>query len=316
MEPTAQGRIGWEEVPDQVRTAFTHEFTTVVGEDRKSGGYSPGLASVLRLDDGRSVFVKGINAARTPAGPGLYRRERDVVRALPTGLSAPGLLWDFDDAEWVVLAFAAVEGHTPRIPWRSEELDLVVTALADMAERYTPSPAPLVSAVQDINDDGFHSHWRGLITGTLHADVDLLPPWARENLHLLADLEEGWEKGADGDTLLHMDLRSDNILITATGEARFVDWPWAARGAAWLDMIQFLPTAVPQGVDAEAVWHAFPPGRAADPTAVNRVLAGIAGGYLVGAQKPAPPGIPHLREDGYRWGEAALDWLRARLEFT
>ncbi|MFE7462440.1 hypothetical protein ACWFMI_24625 [Nocardiopsis terrae] len=312
MEPTAHQRIGWADLPEHARAAFTREFTTVVGEDRKLGGYSPGLASVLHMEDGRSVFVKGINAARTPGGPDLYRRERDVMGVLPAGLPAPALLWHFDDGDWVLLAFTAVEGRTPRIPWRADDLNLVVTALADMAEWCTPSDAPVVSAVEDIGADGFHTHWRDLVSGTLHADVELLPPWARENLHLLAELEEGWEKGADGDTLLHMDLRSDNILITSGG-VEFVDWPWAAKGTAWLDMAQFLPTAVPQGVDAEAVWRDFPPGRDADPTAVNRVLAGIAGGYLVGAQKPAPPGIPHLRDDGYRWGEAALDWLRARL---
>ncbi len=51
-----------------------------------------------------------------------------------------------------------------------------------------------------------------------------------------------------------MDLRSDNILITPDQEVEFVDWPWAARGAAWLDMVQFLPTAVPAG-------HPAPSGR-------------------------------------------------------
>lgn len=313
MEPTAHQRIGWANVPEHARAAFTREFAPVVSEDRKLVGYSPGLASVLHLDGGRGVFVKGINAARTPGGPALYRRERDMVRVLPTGLPQPPLLWDYDDGEWVLLAFDAVTGHTPRIPWQEDELDLVVTALTDMAARYTPCTAPVVSAVEDINEDEFHSHWRGLVSGSIPADVGLLPRWAQENLPLLAELEEGWEKGADGDTLLHMDLRSDNILITPSGVV-FVDWPWVARGAAWLDMVQFLPTTVPQGVEPEAVWRTFPPGQAADPTAVNRVLAGIAGGYLVGAQKSAPPGIPHLREDGYRWGEAALTWLRARLD--
>src|SRR5438552_9903126 len=41
---------------------------------------------------------------------------------------------------------------------------------------------------------------------------DHLDPWSRLHLDQLADLEATWADHAAGDTLLHADLRADNLL--------------------------------------------------------------------------------------------------------
>ncbi len=72
----------------------------------------------------------------------MHRREIEIVRALPSEAPVPRLLWSYDEGEegWVVLAFEDVDGRSPAEPWRSEELDRSLDALAALAELLTPSP--------------------------------------------------------------------------------------------------------------------------------------------------------------------------------
>jgi hypothetical protein len=66
-----------------------------------------------------------------------YREEIRKLRALPSDLPAPALLWTVDDdiagVRWVILCFEYVDGAPPRRPWRPEELRLVIDALAQLA---------------------------------------------------------------------------------------------------------------------------------------------------------------------------------------
>ena len=106
------------------------------------GGFSPGVASRLRTSAGRRVFVKAIGPELNPGSPALHRREAEIVRMLPPEAPVPRLLWSHDEGEegWVVLAFEDVDGRGPAEPWRPDELDRTLDALADLAELLTPSP--------------------------------------------------------------------------------------------------------------------------------------------------------------------------------
>jgi hypothetical protein len=52
----------------------------------------------------------------------------------------------------------------------------------------------------------------------------------------LAALESRWESVAASETLLHGHLRADKMLLTSD-RVYFVDWPSAASGAAWCDLL-------------------------------------------------------------------------------
>jgi hypothetical protein len=43
------------------------------------------------------------------------------------------LLWSYEDAEWVALAFEKITGRTPELPWRLADLDRVLIALGALA---------------------------------------------------------------------------------------------------------------------------------------------------------------------------------------
>jgi aminoglycoside phosphotransferase (APT) family kinase protein len=304
-------RLRWAQVPEAIRGAVEGALqSAVVGEAVQSGGFSPGLASKLVLADGRRVFVKAINPDRDPHAPGLYRREIAVMGAMPSAVPAPGLVWSYDDGDWVLLVTEWVDGRMPREPWDRGELERVLAALGEMAALLTPSPLAVPSVVEDLAAN--FGAWRAMSEGgPLDARAGV---WAAEHAEVLVGLEDSWAAAAKGDTLVHADLRADNMLLTESGVA-VIDWPYAVAGAPWLDALFFLPSvaASTPGVDLEEVWASYGPARGADADAVNAVLAALAGDWVRMSLLPAPPNLPTLREHQAAKGAAALAWLRSRI---
>jgi aminoglycoside phosphotransferase (APT) family kinase protein len=308
-------RLAWAELPAPVRAAVEARLgAPVVAARDQSGGFSPGLAARLRLADGQRVFVKAVNAARNPESPGMYRREAAVMATLPAGVPAPRLRWSEDDGDWVVLAFDEVDGVPPELPWRAGDLHRVLAALTDLSAALTPAPsaAELGTVAEALRED--FTGWRTLAAAPdpRLAEVD---PWAAANLDTLAGRESRWEEAARGDTLLHCDLRADNVLLTPDGGVVFVDWPAACVGAPWIDLLGLLPSVAMQGGgDPEELAAVHPLARAADPDALTAVLAALAGYFVAGSLRPAPPGLPTLRDFQRAQGVVALRWLRHRLQ--
>ena len=107
-------------------------------------------------------------------------------------------------------------------------------------------------------------------------------------------------------------MRADNVLLTPD-RAYLVDWPWAARGAAWVDLAAFLPSvAMQNGPDPEETWRAHPVSRGVDDDAFDAVLAALAGFFTHAAMQPPAPGLPTLRELQAAQGVTARRWLAQR----
>lgn len=306
-------RLRWAEVPGQVRAAAESALGAAVTADApQAGGFSPGLASRLMLADGRRVFAKAISGGQNPRSPGLYRREIEVARALPARVPAPRLRWSYDDGDWVMLVFDDVDGVMPATPWRQEEFSRVMAALERLAEVLTPAPAGAVPVAGDLAEN-FRS-WH-----VIAADPALagrLGGWERANLPRLADLESRWQDAAQGETLLHADLRADNLLLTPDGGVMVVDWPYAVAGAAWADALLFLISAgADGGADPAGAWESFGPARSADPAAADAVLAAAAGDFTLQSLLPPPPNLPSLRGHQRCKAAAATGWLRSRVSW-
>ena len=115
-----------------------------------------------------------------------------------------------------------------------------------------------------------------------------------------------------GNTLLHFDMRADNILLTPE-KVWFVDWPQACTGAAWVDVVFFAPSVTMQGgPPPEEVIASHPSVHSADPTAVTAVIAALAGYFTQRALQPPPPGLPTLRPFQAAHGRVARRWLAER----
>jgi len=118
---------------------------------------------------------------------------------------------------------------------------------------------------------------------------------------------------ASGDRLLHLDLRTDNMLLRPDGSVALVDWPWAAAGAPVFDLVGMLPSAVLDGAgDPDRLLLSTGTGRCAAPEDVTCLVAAFAGRMVEHGQRPAPPGLRGIREFQQAQGRVAEDWLRAR----
>jgi hypothetical protein len=279
----------------------------VVSASSETGGFSPGVAARVRCSNGRRAFLKAVSGLVNADSPDLHRREVDVAAALPASVGSPRLLGSYDDGTWVALLFEEVDGRPPAQPWVRAELDAVLRLLDRLAVELTPSPLD----VGQLADERAFA-WTGW--QTLAASGVELTDVEAAHLDQLVALERSWPSAAVGRTLLHNDVRADNVLITPAGEAVLVDWPWARQGAAAVDVVMFAPTVGLAGGPApEEVVQATAVGRAADPEAVDAFVAAFTGLMQHRMRQPPPPGIPTVREFQARQGQAGLGWLAQRL---
>ncbi|WP_395695660.1 phosphotransferase [Nocardioides sp.] len=310
--PAASGgsRVQWSQIPDVVRAAIESQFgSTVISAQSQPGGFSPGSADRVVLADGRRAFVKAVGAEVNPDTPAIHRREIAVTTSLPDAGFAPRLLGAYDDGQWVALAFEDVDGRSPQMPWRTEDLTRCLIALGEMAVLLSPSPLPDLPRLVDAVADDF-TRWDALA-----ADVPTdLDPWAVDRLPELADLGRNSLEAMDGVALVHGDIRADNLLLTDEGVV-VVDWPWASLGAPWVDSLTLVLNAAVFGEhDPEAQLNSSPGLVAADPDAMTATVAGLAGYFSWQGRQPARPEMPTIRRFQLAQADACLRWLRVRLD--
>ncbi|TDD98839.1 phosphotransferase [Jiangella asiatica] len=301
-------RPAWEELPAAVRAGVEDVLgAPVVAAVNQSGGFSPGLAARVRCEDGSRAFVKAVGTPLNPESPGIYRAEAAVVARMPTEAPVPRLRGTHDDGDWVALVFdEVVDGRMPHDPWRADELRAVVDAVVELAETLTPCPVP------DLRPASAAMRGEMLCYRELAADPPGdLDPWERRHLDRLADLARSALDHVDGDALVHFDLRADNVLLEGS-RVWFVDWPWAFRGAAWIDSATLLINAAYHGHDPEPYLDGHPLIAGADPEHVTALLAGMTGFFGAYARRPAPPGLPTLREFQRTQHATTLAWVRRR----
>jgi aminoglycoside phosphotransferase (APT) family kinase protein len=314
--PPAHGiRVDWQAVPTRIHRAVeAWAGCAVAHAASQPTGFSPGVAARLRMADGRTVFVKAIGPVPNPEAPSFHRREGRIVAALPPTAPVPRLLWSYDEGDggWVVLVFENVDGQHPAQPWRTTELDRVIDALAAMAALLTPSPLPS-GAVRRASDT-FARSLRGWqpIRDAPSSHIGRLDAWSARHLDGLADLELSAVVAVGGETLLHFDVRADNMLL-ADDRVWFVDWPHACVGAAWVDVVGFAPSVTMQGgPPPEEVIARHPACRTADPDAITATVAAVAGYFTHQALQPPPPGLPTVRAFQAAQGVVARKWLAQR----
>jgi aminoglycoside phosphotransferase (APT) family kinase protein len=309
MAVAAGTRIGWNDVPVDVRAAVESILgAPVVDATSQAGGFSPGTADRVRTADGRRAFVKAVSPALNADSPDMHRREARITAALPDHAPAPRLLGLHDDGDWVALVLEDVEGRHPVTPWSSYELASVVATLETMAHALTPTPVDDVPAAADSlgNDLG---GWRR-IAADPPSDLD---PWVAARLpDLVAQTDRG-RAALAGDTLVHLDVRADNLLVGPDGAVTVVDWPHACRGAAWLDrLLLLINVRLYGGHDTHGLLLRFAADAGADPDDLMAVLAGLAGFFLDGSRRPPPKSIPTVRAFQRAQADALLAWMRER----
>jgi aminoglycoside phosphotransferase (APT) family kinase protein len=213
----------------------------------------------------------------------------------------------------VALAFEDVEGQHPAQPWRSDELDRVLGALVALSDILTPSPLSpdMVGSASDEFAERLCG-WRWL----RDERPTRLDDWSARHLDALAALEADAPGAVAGNTLLHLDVRADNLLLTPD-RVLLVDWPLARVGAAWVDLVFFASSVHMQGgPPPEALLDRHPACRAADPDAITAAVAAVAGFFTHRALQLPPPGLPTVRAFQAAQGVVARRWVAQRTGWT
>ena len=300
-------RLEWSHLPPHLRALIERRCGSPVASAQSQGaGFTPGFASVLTCEDGSRHFVKAASQKAQRMFAEAYREEARKLAALPADAPAPRLLWTHDADDWMVLGIEYVEARQPGRPWRAEDLDRCLAMTAAMADALTPAPPELAlpSFAEEYAD--WPALWGRLRTAA--PDLPALAAHADEAAALAARFPEV----TAGSTVVHMDIRDDNLLLGADGRVLLCDWNFPVAGAPWLDTVVLMIGPRGDGHDVDALLAASPLLRDVAPESVDAVIALVTGYFLFSATQPVPPTSPYVR-DAQRWqGEVCWGWLAER----
>ncbi len=178
-------------------------------------------------------------------------------------------------------------------PWTAETVEAVRRTLARVAGTAAPAGAPDLEAAQ-----------RERLSGWVRVSNDRAPflglglateGWLDRALPALLDVSARAQ--LRGDSLVHFDVRSDNLCLR-DGHAILIDWPGWARGSAQFDLASWLPSLWREG--GLPPWEVLP-----NSEGLSALLAGY---FAAQAGLPPIPTAPGVRDIQRAQLEAALPW--------
>jgi len=278
---------------------LARRLATLVGAEprdwtARAGGYSTAERFSVTLDDGRRVFVKSADAEHMAAW---LRREHEVYATL-RGSFIPELIAFDDDGVRPLLVIEDLCHADWSQTWTEERIALVRAALDEL---HASEPPPNTRPMRETYA-GWFGRWH-----TIAADPEPFlslglrsRAWLEERLPAIMEAADAVP--ADGDAVVHLDVRSDN-LCTLGDRAVLVDWNWLSLGAPELDLVCWACSLALEG--GPQPWELLP-----DSPRFAAFLAGIFGAT---AGLPPPETAPTVREFQARQLAVALDWLDREL---
>jgi hypothetical protein len=241
-------------------------------------GYTPARRLHVMFEDGSTAFAKVAVNENTAA----WIAAEHIVYSQVEGPFLPRFI-GYDAVEPAVLLLEDLTAaHWPP-PWPDGSIALVLAALEKVAATWPPHGVPSVEIYREEVLGGW-----GLVEqdpGPFLSFDLCSAAWLAEALPALREAAE--TAPIDGESLLHFDVRSDNIALLEQ-RAVLVDWNWACIGNPLLDRAAWAPSLhVEGGPPPEELVPDCPPGF---PT----LLAGF---WAARIGLPPPPGAaPGLRD--------------------
>jgi thiamine kinase-like enzyme len=260
----------------------------------RAGGYSTAERYTVTLEDGRRVFVKTADAEHMAAW---LRREHEVYASLQ-GSFIPELIGFDDDGARPVLVIEDLSHADWGQQWTPERISLVRAALDELHA----CPAPPNTGPFRETYAGWFDRWDA-VAAEPEPFLSLgfrSRAWLDERLPAISEAADAVP--VDGDAIVHLDVRSDN-LCTLGDRAVLVDWNWVSFAAPELDLAAWACSLALEG--GPPPWELLPdsPGFAAFLAGVFAAVAGL----------PPPETAPTVREFQARQLAVALDWLDREL---
>lgn len=260
----------------------------------RPGGYSTADRFSVELADGRRVFVK---SATAPHLAGWLRREHEVYASLSGGFIPRLEGWD-DDGVRPVLAIEDLSDADWAPRWDESRVAAVLEALAEIAAGpHPPNTHPVKEGFPKL-----FNRWEEVARNPEPFLSTGIRDRAWLDRCLPVIIEAAATVDASGDSLLHLDVRSDNLCFR-DGRAILVDWNWASLGNPRLDLAAWLPSVTCEG--GPQPWEVLPDGGA--------YAAFISGVWAAVAGLPPPETAPDVRDLQRRQLEVALAWCDREL---
>lgn len=258
----------------------------------ESRGYAAAYHGVAVLEDGLTVFVK---AGTEEVTSGFLRKEIRFYRSFQAPFMP--VFHGADDAYPPVLVIEDLRRERWPPPWDLNAVGAVRMALENVAASEPPQ------WIEPVDRQWLTGGW-----AEIERDPDPFlatrvrsSEWLEASLPVLRDAAES--APVEGDALLHLDVRSDNICLAERG-AVLVDWNQACVGNPELDVAAWLPSLrLEGGPDPEEIL-----------TGGGGFAAVLAGFFASRVGLPPPPTAPKVREIQQAQLEVALAWASRELD--
>jgi aminoglycoside phosphotransferase (APT) family kinase protein len=224
------------------------------------------------------------------------RREQQVYTSLRASF-LPRVLGVAEGDAPILLLEDLSDAHWPP-PWRAGDVEAVLAALEELRRLEPPPDTPTLTAYES----GIRERWQTvaddpgpfLSLGLVDRD------WLTAALPTIVEAAEAVP--LEGDDLLHLDVRSDNLCLR-DGRPVLVDWNHVCTGNGLFDVAAFLPSVAAEGGPQP---HELAP--EAGPLAVV-----VAGYFASVAGLPSPAFAPTVRVLQVAQLVPALAWMRREL---
>ncbi|MGH7922577.1 MAG: phosphotransferase [Candidatus Dormibacteraceae bacterium] len=257
----------------------------VVGVQPRSGGWSVSVRGVVELADGRHLFAKLGDVPDTAAA---VSAEIGVYRMLGARPYLPKLVAADPAIPLLVIEDLGAAIWPP--PWTPALLAAFDRLCEELAA--TTAPAALPALPETVAGEA----WERVAVDPAPAGRVIAPGWIER--HLAALLTAQRRARAEGTSVVHGDLRSDNLAFSS-GRAIAVDWNLARRGdGRWNRLLAAHTIHLEGGGSLDRL----------APGADSGIVTWLAGFFASRVGLPAPQGAPRVRPFQLAQLRVVLPW--------
>ncbi len=328
-----EAKPAWDLVPKQLVLDIEKILQSkIIKTEIAWGGYSPSASYYLETEDGKEYFAKGTHPEQMAHGAAMLSQEIEIYKDIkylkeisPEFLGSAKFGGEDD---WYIGIWQKIDGFQKILPWdRNKEL-LVIKKLSEIHNDFTEADKLEKAEEYNFVDMFFKSNllWVKIKNNidirnnflSLFEDKEYAANWLDTNIDEIIKYQVKSKETTCKKSLLHFDLRSDNLGLDVNNNVLIFDWPNACYGAIIFDLIGLFIT-----IDGEG--GSKIPNLLKDYEEISKsqisiqdqkiALANISGYFACNAYRNIPEKLPRLRWIQKIQLQACLDWMETLFGF-